>query len=122
MKTVIFLAAIAYVTAAVPDYYDLVKLDMPKLSKDPKEFKIFVDCILDKGPCSPLYKTYRAIVQDTFDHKCKRCSDYQRHCYWQFLQGLKALFPQDYISFKAKYDPENKYFNDLESLLNNYAN
>lgn len=59
MKTVIFLAAIAYVTAAVPDYYDLVKLDMPKLSKDPKEFKIFVDCILDKGPCSPLYKTYR---------------------------------------------------------------
>lgn len=60
MKSIVLFAVIAIAFAENP-YYNLVKLDMDHISKDPLELRRLSDCLLDRGPCTPVYDTYKGI-------------------------------------------------------------
>lgn len=51
---------------------------------------------------------------------CRRCNDAQKHIYWKFLQGLKAMYPEEYQNYRKKYDPDNKYIDALEKAISIY--
>ncbi|XP_032519984.2 allergen Tha p 1-like [Danaus plexippus] len=120
MKTIIFLAVIAFAVAD-PEFYNVATLDMDKMKKDPLEFKRLVDCLLDRQPCTPVYSTYRAIVQEAIERTCMKCSPIQKKAFWQFLQALRTIAPKDYDHFRQKYDADNRYFDILELILSGYA-
>ncbi|CAG9563964.1 unnamed protein product [Danaus chrysippus] len=120
MKTIIFLAVIVFAVAD-PEFYQVDTLDMEKMQKDPQEFKRLVDCLLDRGPCTPVYSTYRSIVKESVESICTKCSPAQKNAFWLFLKALKDAVPEDYDNFRQKYDADNKYFNILEPELSKYA-
>ncbi|OWR46842.1 chemosensory protein [Danaus plexippus plexippus] len=119
MKSIVLFAVIAIAFAEYP-YYNLVKLDMDHISKDPLELRRLSDCLLDRGPCTPVYDTYKAVTKEAIESLCMKCSLYQKHIFWQFLQALRAISPNDYILYKQKYDVDNKYFGILESILSQF--
>ncbi|XP_061384134.1 allergen Tha p 1-like [Danaus plexippus] len=121
MKTIIFLAVIAFAVAD-PELYDVVTLDMDKMEKDPQEFKSLIDCLLDRGPCTPVFQTYRGIVQEATENICKKCNPYQKRAYWHFLRILRTTNPVDYENFRQKFDADNVYVDILESVLRGFAN
>ncbi|CAG9563961.1 unnamed protein product [Danaus chrysippus] len=120
MKTIIFLAVIAFAVAE-SEFYDVVRLDMDSMEKDPKEFMGFVDCLLDRGPCTPVFKAYRDLTQEVTENICKKCNPHQKRGYWQFLRILRTTNPEDYENFRQKYDADNIYIDILESVLSGYA-
>ncbi|XP_072942928.1 uncharacterized protein [Epargyreus clarus] len=97
------------------DYVDVdaVIADLPTLQS-------YADCFLERGHCTSLTESIRAILQDSVIRACDRCNLPQRERYAKFLKGLQARLPHEYIAFRQKYDPHGIYFDALEAVLQNY--
>lgn len=60
-------------------------------------------------------------IPEAVEQGCKRCSPNQKYLFWRFLQEIKKSMPEDYWTFRHKYDPDNKYFDILESNVSKYV-
>ncbi|XP_032519987.1 ejaculatory bulb-specific protein 3-like [Danaus plexippus] len=119
MRTLI-LALVAF-AAANSQYYVLEKLDMDLLVKNLDELKIFTNCLLEKIPCNKVHESYRVKTLEAVQEACKKCNPHTKHMFWEYLQALKADLPKEYIEFRHKYDPDNKYFDIHEAEISKYA-
>ncbi|GBP07817.1 Ejaculatory bulb-specific protein 3 [Eumeta japonica] len=94
-------------------------IDIEGILSRSEEFKGLVDCFLDRGPCDAVAADFRKDLPEAVEQSCAKCTDAQKHLFNRFLGGLKEKSPQDHDAFKAKYDPENKYFGELEQAVAN---
>ncbi|CAG9563965.1 unnamed protein product [Danaus chrysippus] len=109
MKLLILLALVSFV-AAEEQLYSLQKIDLSNVGENIGEFKKFMDCLLDNGPCSEVYESYRVRVNESLQSSCGKCTPELKRFAVEFFDVLKKYLPQEYDDFLKKYDPENKYF------------
>lgn len=57
----LFLLVLVSFAAAEEQFYSLQKIDLSKAEENIGEFKKFTDCLLEKGPCSDVYESYRGM-------------------------------------------------------------
>nr|ALS03831.1 chemosensory protein 6 [Ectropis obliqua] len=91
---------------------EAVVADLPTL-------QAFVGCFNDKVKCDEKSGDFKKDIAEAIQQACAKCTDAQKHIFKVFLTGLKEKLPADYAAFKAKYDPENKYFGNLEKAIAN---
>ncbi|XP_039759104.1 ejaculatory bulb-specific protein 3-like [Pararge aegeria] len=121
MKLVLILLALVGF-AMTEDFYTTGddNIDVDAFFADQPRAKQFLDCYMDRAPCPELADSYKKIFPEAIAQACKRCNSAQKHIFWKFLQGLKAKYAEEYQTFRQKYDPESKYFENLEKEISKY--
>ncbi|XP_032664991.1 ejaculatory bulb-specific protein 3 [Odontomachus brunneus] len=110
MKVVaLFLLVVAYVLAEdqYTTKYDNVDLD--SILASDRLLKNYVNCLLEKGSCTPDGKELKEHLPDALSSECSKCSEKQRRGSEKVIRFLVNKKPETWDQLKKKYDPSGQY-------------
>ncbi|XP_041985132.1 ejaculatory bulb-specific protein 3-like [Aricia agestis] len=87
------------------------------LEKNPAALKKQVDCYLDRAPCDDIPQHYKTHIREEIVNSCAECDVRLKHNIKTFLHILKKTLPEEYKSFRAKYDPDGTLFDRIENIV-----
>nr|UDM59706.1 putative chemosensory protein 13 [Corcyra cephalonica] len=110
MKTFIF-TVIAMAIPAVLCYDEIFdKVDVDKIIADDSLFNGYIDCMLDKGPCTLEHsESFKKLLPEVIATACANCSPIQRQHVRKTVKHLSEKKPEDFKTFRAKFDPNGEY-------------
>ncbi|XP_028174915.1 allergen Tha p 1-like [Ostrinia nubilalis] len=114
MKTFVLLAlslvvAVAYARpgAQYTDKWDHINVD--EILESQRLLRGYVDCLLDKGRCTPDGKALKETLPDALEHDCSKCTEKQKASSDKVIRHLINKQPDYWKELSAKYDPNNIY-------------
>ncbi|XP_019866894.1 ejaculatory bulb-specific protein 3 [Aethina tumida] len=117
MKTIIVLvvaiAAIAYAQDKYTTKYDNIDLD--QILKSDRLLNNYVNCLLDKGNCSPDGAELKKVLPDALNTECAKCSDKQKAGSRKIIHYLIDNKRDLWNQLEAKYDKDGHYRKKYES-------
>ncbi|KAJ8928814.1 hypothetical protein NQ314_018580 [Rhamnusium bicolor] len=87
--------------------YDNIDLD--QIIKSDRLMKNYIDCVLDRGNCTPDGTELKKNLPDGLQTDCSKCSEAQKAGTKKILKHLVKNKRQWFDELAAKYDPENSY-------------
>lgn len=94
------------------DYYDI-----DQFVENPRLLKKYLDCFLDRGPCTPVGRVFRAVLPEIVRTACSKCSPSQKRFARRTFEAFQRYSPESHSELKKKLDPQNKYFTAFETVL-----
>ncbi|CAH1640307.1 unnamed protein product [Spodoptera littoralis] len=86
------------------------KLDVDKILGDDALFTAYINCMLDKGPCSVEHSAdFRQLLPEVIATACEKCTPIQRQNVRKTVKALSEKKPDDFVQFRAKFDPKGEY-------------
>ncbi|XP_023942512.2 ejaculatory bulb-specific protein 3 [Bicyclus anynana] len=121
MKTIVLFALVAVAAVKAETYVTADDdLDMKAVVADLDRLVRYLDCFMDRAPCSVRTASYKKIIADSIATGCAKCNNAQKRLANDFISGIKAILPLEYFNFRLKYDPEGKHFDDFEKIVHGY--
>ncbi|GBP74331.1 Ejaculatory bulb-specific protein 3 [Eumeta japonica] len=126
MKLIWALVVVGIAAAAPQDHYglDVSALDVDGFLKDPAKMKMYTDCLLDLGPCSPLGEAVKsecapALIgtSQALATGCAKCTPAQKQVIRRILVTGKEQLPAEREQLIRKYDPQGQYHDKIEEFL-----
>nr|AOG12888.1 chemosensory protein [Eogystia hippophaecolus] len=119
MKIFIILFAVMAIAIAAEETYssEYDNLDVEAVVNNPQTLQAYFGCFIDRDNCEKEPGNFKKDLSEAIKTACAKCTPAQKHILKRFTEGLKEKFPQDYETFKQKFDPEGKYFVALEPVL-----
>nr|AOG12898.1 chemosensory protein [Eogystia hippophaecolus] len=117
MKCVIALICVLGMVIADEKYtdkYDNINLD--EILGNKRLLQAYVNCVLDKGKCSPEGKELRDNVEEALQTGCAKCTEAQDKGASRVIEHLIKNEKEIWGELTAKYDPEGKYRKKYEDL------
>ncbi|XP_074036742.1 ejaculatory bulb-specific protein 3-like [Leptinotarsa decemlineata] len=87
--------------------YDNVNVD--EILKSDRLLKNYMDCLMDRGPCTTEGKELKEHLPDALKTECSKCSDKQKETTKKVIKFLIKNKRPMFDELVAKYDPENIY-------------
>nr|UTN00844.1 chemosensory protein [Semanotus bifasciatus] len=87
--------------------YDNVDLD--EIIKSERLLKNYVNCLLEKGKCTPDGTELKTVLPDALQTDCSKCSDTQKNGSRKIIRHLINNKPEWYKELEDKYDKEGVY-------------
>ncbi|RZC39775.1 chemosensory protein [Asbolus verrucosus] len=106
---------IAYAAEKYTTKYDNV--DLEKILKSERLLRNYVNCLLDKGRCSPDGQELKKVLPDALSTSCKKCSETQKQGTKRIIQYLIKNKRNWWDQLEAKYDPTGSYRIQYEKEL-----
>ncbi|KAF9818725.1 hypothetical protein SFRURICE_011771 [Spodoptera frugiperda] len=69
----------------------------------------YVDCLLERGRCTPDGKALKETLPDALEHECSKCTEKQKKSSDKVIRFLVNKRPDLWQELSGKYDPENIY-------------
>nr|AUF72999.1 chemosensory protein [Anoplophora chinensis] len=118
--SLLFVVVVALVVCARADdkyttKYDNVDLD--EIIKSDRLLKNYVNCLLDKGNCTPDGAELKKVLPDALLTDCSKCSETQKKGSKKIIRHLIDNKPDWYKELEAKYDKEGVYKKKYEEEL-----
>ncbi|XP_018563054.1 ejaculatory bulb-specific protein 3 [Anoplophora glabripennis] len=105
---VLFVALIGIVASQkYTTKYDNVDLD--QIIKSDRLMKNYIDCVLERGNCTPDGLELKKNIPDALLTDCSKCSDTQKNGSRRILKHLVQNKRSWFDELAAKYDPDNAY-------------
>ncbi|XP_012226485.1 ejaculatory bulb-specific protein 3 [Linepithema humile] len=106
---VLFLFVVACVLAEdkYTTKYDNVDLDT--ILESDRLLKNYINCLLEKGNCTPDGKELKAHLPDALTTDCSKCSEKQKKGTEKVIRYLVNKKPESWEQLKKKYDPTGQY-------------
>nr|AOG12892.1 chemosensory protein [Eogystia hippophaecolus] len=124
MKSLLLIALACLVTVAwcrpgstYTDKWDHINVD--EILESQRLLKAYVDCLLDKGRCSPDGKALKDTLPDALEHECSKCTPKQKEGSDKVIRHLVNKRPELWKELASKYDPEGKYQEKYEDKIKN---
>ncbi|XP_012259016.2 allergen Tha p 1-like [Athalia rosae] len=119
MKIFCFVLLIACIVATVTggrytNKYDNVDLDV--VLKSDRLLLNYVNCLLDKGNCTPDGKELKVALPDALATDCRDCSDKHKAGSEKVIRFLVNKRPDLWSKLAEKYDPNNQYRSKFEDV------
>ncbi|XP_069685970.1 uncharacterized protein [Periplaneta americana] len=95
--------------------YDDVDLD--EILHSDRLVKNYVDCLMERGKCTPDGTELKEHVSDALETDCAKCSDKQKEGARKVLKFLYKNKPDMWKELSAKYDPKGEYEKKHEAEL-----
>nr|WJJ63296.1 chemosensory protein 11 [Pachyrhinus yasumatsui] len=92
-------------------------IDVDEILHSERLLKNYMNCLLDKGRCTPDGKELKDNLPDAMENGCSKCSEYQNNTGQKVLKFLVEKKRDYYDQLEAKYDPEGKYRNKYQDDL-----
>ncbi|KAJ8925808.1 hypothetical protein NQ315_009658 [Exocentrus adspersus] len=70
--------------------------------------RVYLNCLLEKGPCTPEGKELKKYVPDAIATECSKCSPIQKKQAGIVLSHILLNYRDDFNLLAAKYDPDGK--------------
>ncbi|KAJ8928810.1 hypothetical protein NQ314_018576 [Rhamnusium bicolor] len=87
--------------------YDNVDLD--EIIKSDRLLKNYVNCLLEKGNCTPDGTELKKVLPDALHTECSKCSETQKNGSKKIIRFLIDNKAEWYKELEAKYDKEGSY-------------
>ncbi|CAH1125737.1 unnamed protein product [Ceutorhynchus assimilis] len=115
---VVILAFLGLALADEPKYttkYDNVDLD--EIIKSDRLMKNYVNCLLEKGKCTPDGAELKRVLPDAIHTDCSKCSETQKKGSKKIMRHLIDNKPEWWKDLEAKYDKEGVYQKQYKAEL-----
>ncbi|XP_068620560.1 allergen Tha p 1-like [Battus philenor] len=107
--------------ATYTDKWD--NLNVEEILESQRLLKGYVDCLMDRGRCTPDAKTLKETMPDALEHDCSKCTEKQKEKSDKVIRHLVNKNPDYWKELATKYDPNNiyqqKYKDKIESAKKN---
>jgi hypothetical protein len=111
MKSIILVGLTLVVTVVwgqkYTDKWDHINVD--EILESQRLLRGYVDCLLDKGRCTPDGKTLKETLPDALENECSKCTEKQKNGSDKVLRHLINKQPEYWKELAIKYDPKNIY-------------
>ncbi|XP_072747986.1 allergen Tha p 1-like [Anoplolepis gracilipes] len=114
---VVFLIAVACVLADDKYTTKFDNIDLDAILKSERLLKNYVNCLLEKGSCTPDGKELKENLPDALQNDCSKCSEKQKNGTEKVIRHLVNKKPEIWKELKKKYDPNNEYSKKYEDEL-----
>lgn len=84
-------------------------IDIDAILKSDRLLKNYVNCLLDKGNCTPDGKELKEHLPDALETECSKCSEKQKTGTDKVIRFLVNKKPETWEQLKKKYDPNGEY-------------
>lgn len=99
------------------DKWDHINVD--EILESDRLLKGYVDCLLDRGRCTPDGKELKSTLPDALEHDCSKCTKKQKESSDKVVTFLVNKRQELWKELAKKYDPEDiyqeKYKNRIDS-------
>ncbi|XP_011307928.1 ejaculatory bulb-specific protein 3-like [Fopius arisanus] len=117
MKIAVFVlfSCLAVISARPETYsskWDTINVD--EILNNDRILTNYVNCLLEKGNCTPEGKELRRILPDALETECAKCTDAQKVRSQKVLKFVVRNKPVHWKNVVEKYDPEKKYVQKYE--------
>nr|AIX97825.1 chemosensory protein [Cnaphalocrocis medinalis] len=89
------------------DKWDHINVD--EILESQRLLRGYVDCLLDKGRCTPDGKALKETLPDALEHNCSKCTEKQKSSSDKVIRHLINKQPDYWKELSTKYDPQNIY-------------
>lgn len=111
MKMIILVTLIVAVSlansATYTDKWD--NINVQEILGSDRLLQGYVNCLLDKGRCTPDGKDLKETLPDALEHECSLCTKKQKEGSDKVIKHLVNKRPELWKALSVKYDPENIY-------------
>ncbi|KAL4715042.1 hypothetical protein ACJJTC_003193 [Scirpophaga incertulas] len=97
--------------------YDLFDIDT--LVQNPRLLEKYMDCFLDKGPCTPIGRVFKVALPEVIITGCGKCTPAQRSFARRTFAAFRKQLPVQHALLKKHLDPQSKYFDKFERAIAN---
>ncbi|GLH16383.1 Chemosensory protein 1 [Gryllus bimaculatus] len=116
------LALAAVMATALADEMYTTKydnVDVQEILSNPRLYQSYLKCLLGDGDaaCTPEGKQLRRVIPDALKTRCSKCNEKQKATVKSVINGLRADHADDWAQLRAKWDPDNQYFDKYQDLL-----
>ncbi|KAL0278738.1 UNVERIFIED_CONTAM: hypothetical protein PYX00_000469 [Menopon gallinae] len=87
--------------------YDNVDLD--EIFKSDRLLNNYINCLLEKGKCTPDGSELKRVLPDALETACSKCSEKQKVGTERVIRFLIENRPEQYKELETKYDPNGIY-------------
>ncbi|KAI7815311.1 chemosensory protein [Rhyzopertha dominica] len=105
------LVAVTYAEVAQPKTYTTKydNIDLDEIIHNDRLLKSYVDCLLDKGRCTPDGLELKKNMPDAIESDCSKCSEKQKEGSEKMIRYLIDNKPEYWNPLQEKYDPTGSY-------------
>nr|QIJ45722.1 chemosensory protein [Glyphodes pyloalis] len=96
------------------DYFDI-----DSLVQNPRLLRNYMDCFLDKGPCTPIGRVFKIALPEVIATSCSKCTPAQRSFAKRTFGAFRRDLPELNEELKKHLDPGNKHFDKFEKTIVN---
>lgn len=89
------------------DKWDNINVD--EILESQRLLKGYVDCLLERGRCTPDAKTLKETLPDALENECSKCTEKQKEKSDHVIKHLVNKRPELWKELAVKYDPNNIY-------------
>nr|AXG21596.1 chemosensory protein 3 [Agrilus mali] len=106
----VFTIFIVYSSGDGSDYSKKYEnLDLDSILSNERILKNYINCFLDKGPCSPEARDFKKDIPVFMQSKCADCTVVQRKVVLRASKFLIEKKPDEWKLLLSKYDPSGEY-------------
>ncbi|XP_008554865.1 allergen Tha p 1 [Microplitis demolitor] len=107
---IIFLAIVAVALAATTPYTNKFDdVDVDGILGSDRLLKAYVNCLLEKGPCTAEGAKLKEILPDALATSCESCTEKQKTKSEKVIRHLVNNKKDLWDKLAVKYDPNNEY-------------
>ncbi|XP_031765796.1 allergen Tha p 1 isoform X2 [Galleria mellonella] len=100
-------------------YYDRKydSFDGDYFVQNPRLLQRYIECFLDKGPCTPVGRVFKSVLPELITTSCAKCTPSQKNFARKTFDAFKKFLPNEYDELKKKIDPTNIYIDSFEKAI-----
>ncbi|XP_039308729.1 ejaculatory bulb-specific protein 3-like [Solenopsis invicta] len=84
-------------------------IDVDAIINSDRLLNQYVNCILDKGPCTADGRSLKHFLPDAIATTCEKCSEKQKQTARKIIKYLKEHKPNIWAEFLERYDPDEEH-------------
>nr|AWT23363.1 CSP2 [Hycleus phaleratus] len=84
-------------------------IDVDRILHSKRLLLAYVNCLLDKGPCSPEGRELKKYVPDALATDCVKCTEIQKKQAGKVFSFLLQNYRNEWNMLLDKYDPEGNF-------------
>lgn len=105
----LFFLAVAVVLAEDKYTTRYDNIDLDTILASDRLLKNYINCLLEKGNCTPDGKELKESLPDALQTDCNKCSEKQKKGTEKVVRFLVNKKPETWELLKKKYDPSGVY-------------
>nr|QGH51248.1 putative chemosensory protein 5 [Conopomorpha sinensis] len=111
----LMLATLVHCAEFYSSKYD--NFDIQPLLSNDRILVGYTKCFLDRGPCTPDSKAFKAVIPEALETKCGKCSPKQKELIKTVITVLRERHPDSWKELLDKYDKERKFRDTVDKFL-----
>nr|WVD93736.1 chemosensory protein 12 [Graphosoma rubrolineatum] len=84
------------------------KVDIDQILKNDRVLQKYVDCLMDRGKCSPDAQELKKVLPEAIQSECAKCTDAQKRMAGKALSYILQNKRNYWNELLGKYDPKGE--------------